>query len=161
MRQEVSTMSALLQDNSPLIPKAHDIALAEQSSKKLAALFPKREKDFHMSIKVDKREAKLTVPFSAIKLFLEILTQMAEGNAITLIPIHAELTTQEAANLLNVSRPFLIKLLEEGRIPFHKTGTHRRIRFVDLLHFKEQSDKISQKALDELVEQAQELDMGY
>ena len=157
----MAIMSALLQENSPLIPKAHDIALAEQSSKELAALFPKREKDFHMSIKVDKREAKITVPFSAIKLFLEILTQMAEGNAITLIPIHAELTTQEAANLLNVSRPFLIKLLEEGKIPFHKIGTHRRIRFIDLLRFKEQSDKISQKALDELVEQAQELDMGY
>lgn len=115
-------MPALLQENSLLIPKAHDIALAEQSSKELAALFPKREKDFHMSIRVHKREAKITVPFSAIKLFLEILTQMAEGNTITLIPIHAELTTQEAANLLNVSRPFLIKLLEEGKIPFHKTA---------------------------------------
>jgi excisionase family DNA binding protein len=154
-------MSALLQENSPLIPRAHDIALAEQSSKELAALFSDREKDFQMSIKVDKREAKITVPFSAIKLFLEILTQMAEGNAITLIPIHAELTTQEAADLLNVSRPFLITLLEKGKIPFHKIGTHRRIRFVDLLHFKELSEKISQKALDELVEQAQELDMGY
>ncbi len=105
--------------------------------------------------------AKITFPFSAIKLLLEILTQMAEGNAITLIPIHVELTTQEAANLLNVSRPFLIKLLEEGKIPFHKIGTHRRIRFIDLLHFKQHSNKISQKALDELVEQAQELDMGY
>src|ERR1700730_7655666 len=154
-------MSALLQDNSPLIPKAHDIALAEQSSKELAALFPKREKDFHMSIKVDKREAKLTVPFSAIKLFLEILTQMAEGNAITLIPIHAELTTQEAANLLNVSRPFLIKLLEEGKLPFHKVGTHRRVKFVDLLKFKAHVDQAAHKALDELTEQAQELNMGY
>ena len=154
-------MSALLQENSPLIPGAHDIALAEQSSKELAALFPKREKDFHMVVKVDKREAKITFPFSAIKLLLEILTQMAEGNAITLIPIHAELTSQEAANLLNVSRPFLIKLLDEGKIPYHKVGTHRRIRFIDLLHFKVQADKISQKALDELVQQAQELEMGY
>ena len=59
---------------------------------------------------------------------------MAEENAITLIPIHAELTTQKAANLLNVSRSFLIKLSEEGKILFHKTGTHRRIRFIDLLH---------------------------
>jgi hypothetical protein len=56
-------MSALLQENSPLIPKAHEIALAEQSSKELAALFPKREKDFHMVVKVDKREAKITFPF--------------------------------------------------------------------------------------------------
>jgi excisionase family DNA binding protein len=154
-------MSALLQENPPLIPKAHDIALAKQSSKELAALFPKSEKDFHLSIKVNKREAQITVSFSAMKLFFNILTQMAEGNAITLIPIHAELTTQEAAILLNVSRSFLIKLLEEGKIPFHKTSAHRQIRFSDLLKFKEQSNKISQKALDELIDQAQELDMGY
>lgn len=114
-----------------------------------------------MLVKVDKREARITFPFTAIKLLLQILTQMAEGNAVTLIPIHAELTTQEAANLLNVSRPFLIKLLEQGKIPFHKVGTHRRIRFIDLLHFKAQADGVSQKALDELVKQAQELDMGY
>ncbi len=63
--------------------------------------------------------------------------------------------------LLNVSRPFLIKLLDEGKIPFHKVGTHRRIRFIDLLNFKAYAGKISQKALDELVQQAQELDMGY
>ena len=114
-----------------------------------------------MLVKGDKREAKITFPFSAIKLLLQILTQMAEGNAVTLIPIHAELTTQEAASLLNVSRPFLIKLLEEGKIPFHKIGTHRRVRFIDLLKFKDEADEISQKALEELVKQAQELDMGY
>lgn len=154
-------MSALLQDNGPVIPREHDIALAEQSSKELAALFPRKEKDFRMLVKMDKRETMITFPFSAIKLLHEILTQMAEGNAVTLIPIHAELTTQEAANLLNVSRPFLIKLLEKGKIPFHKVGTHRRIRFIDLMHFKTHADQASQEALEALVEQAQDLDMGY
>lgn len=154
-------MAALLYENEPIIPKEHDIALASQSSKELAALFPKKEKDFHMLVKVNNHETQITFPFSAIKLLLQILTQMAEGNAVTLIPIHAELTTQEAANLLNVSRPFLIKLLEKGQIPFHKIGTHRRIRFIDLIHFKANSNKASQKALDELVKQAQELDLGY
>lgn len=154
-------MSSLLQENGPVIPKQHDIALADQSSKELAALFPKKEKDFQMVVKVDKREAKITFPFSAIKLLLQILTQMAEGNAVTLIPIHAELSTQEAANLLNVSRPFLVKLLESGKIPFHKVGTHRRIRYIDLLKFKAHLDESSSKSLDELIKQAQELNMGY
>lgn len=154
-------MSTLLHESESLIPKEHDIALANKSSKELAALFPRKEKDFQMVVKVDKKEAKITFPFSAIKLLHQILTQMAEGNAVTLIPIHAELTTQEAANLLNVSRPFLIKLLDKKEIPFHKVGTHRRIRFIDLLHYKSKADKISQNALDELVKQAQELGMGY
>jgi excisionase family DNA binding protein len=154
-------MSTLMQENGPIIPQEHDIVLAERSSKELAALFPKKEQDFEMVVKGEKTEAKIIFPFSAIKLLLQILTQMAEGNAVTLIPIHAELTTQEAANLLNVSRPFLIKLLEKGQLPFHKVGTHRRIRFIDLLHFKTNADKVSQNALDELTKQAQELDMGY
>ena len=154
-------MSAFLQESQPVLPKEHDIALAIQSSKELAALFSKKERDFQMVVKTDKREAKITFPFSAIKLLLQILTQMAEGNAITLIPIHAELTTQEAANLLNISRPFLIKLLEKGTIPFHKVGTHRRIRFLDLINFKMHTNLTSQKALEELTKQAQELDLGY
>ncbi len=154
-------MSSVLQENIPMIPKKHDIDLASQSSKELAACFPKKEKDFQMVVKGDKREAKITFPFSAIKLLHQILTQMAEGNAVTLIPIHAELTTQEAANLLNVSRPFLIKLLDKGEIPFHKKGTHRRILCRDLLQYKIKSENISKKALDDLVKQAQELDMGY
>lgn len=150
-----------LQENRPVLPKKHDIALASKSSKELAALFPKKEKDFHMVVKSDQNETQITFPFSAIKLLLDILTQMAEGNAITLIPIHAELTTQEAANLLNISRPYLIKLLEKGEIPFHKVGTHRRILFANILIFKDKAHKESQKALDELTKQAQELDLGY
>lgn len=154
-------MSVILQENEAMIPKKHDIALAEKSSKALAALFPRKKKDFQMMIKVGENQSNITFPFSAIKLLLKILMQMAEGNAVTLIPIHAELTTQEAANLLNISRPYLIKLLEEGKIPFHKLGTHRRICFADLIEFKNKFDIESNKALDELVKQAQELNMGY
>jgi excisionase family DNA binding protein len=153
-------MSALL-ENETVIPKEREIALANQSSKELAAIIPKKGKDIQVIIKTAKGESDITLPFSAIKLLHQILIQMAEGNAVTLIPTHAELTTQEAANLLNVSRPFLIKLLEKGEIPFHKTGTHRRIKFIDLLKFKSQHERKGEQALSELTKQAQELNMGY
>lgn len=80
---------------------------------------------------------------------------------IALIPIHAKLTTQEAAEMLNVSRPYLIKLLETGEIPFYQVRLHQRIRFKDLMNYKEQIDNARMKALDELAAQAQDLNMGY
>ncbi len=86
---------------------------------------------------------------------------MSRGNAVTLIPLHAELTTQEAAEFLNVSRPHVIRLLETGKMKHRKVGTHRRIRFSDLQEFKKRQDQESDAALEELAKQAQELDMGY
>jgi excisionase family DNA binding protein len=86
---------------------------------------------------------------------------MAQGNAVTIFPIHAQLTTQEAADVLNVSRPFLVKLLEDGKIPFHRVGTHRRINFRDLMTFKEATEKSQQQAMAALAAEAQELGLGY
>ena len=86
---------------------------------------------------------------------------MADGNAVTLVPIQAELTTQQAADFLNVSRPYLIRLLEDEQIPFHKTGTHRRIFFRDLLSYKTHIKEKRLQALQELTGLSQELGMGY
>ena len=83
------------------------------------------------------------------------------GNAVTLIPIHAELTTQQAADILNVSRPFLIAQLEKKLIPFRTIGKHRRVRFDDVMKYKETIDRKRLDTLDELAAQAQDLEMGY
>lgn len=106
-------------------------------------------------------EQIVEVPEQAFRLLMEVLEQMSRGNAVTLIPVHAELTTQEAADLLNVSRPFLIGLLKSGAIPFHKVGTHRRVRFEDLIAYKSCVEQAQQTVMEELAAQAQELGMGY
>lgn len=101
------------------------------------------------------------VPKEAFELLLEILGQMANGNAVTIVPVQAELTTQQAADFLNVSRPYLIELLQAEAIPYRKVGTHRRIRFEDLLAFKQADEKKRQAVLAQLAAEAQAHGMGY
>jgi len=144
--------------SEPALPDPRDIALAAQSSQKLAALFAKKKENEPVAIHIADGE-KIVLPFGAIKLLIELLSQMALGNAVTLIPIHKDLTTQEAADLLNVSRPYLIKLLEKGKIPFEKVGSHRRIKAEDLFKYQSELAQNKKAALDELSQQAQDLDM--
>ncbi len=145
----------------PVVPTANEALLARESSRLLAS-HAGEHRDLNIQIVEDGHPAKsLSLPASAVRLLADILTEMAEGNAITLIPVHAELTTQQAADLLNVSRPYLVRLLDEGAMPHRKIGTHRRVLFSDLMAYKNQIDKARMKALDELAEQAQKLNMGY
>ena len=146
----------------PSIPSASEVELARNSSRVLGSLNLKKNRTVDIYLQAGNHHpSSVTLPLSAFKLLVSILTQMAEGNAVTLIPVHAELTTQEAADLLNVSRPFLIRLLEERKIPFRKVGTRRRVLFQDLMDYKGKIDAARRKTLDELAKEAQELDMGY
>ena len=144
------------------LPSATEVALARESSRTLSAYLQIRAETQQIEIFDDQGTAHpVRVPVSALRLLVDLLTEIGEGNAVSIIPIHAELTTQDAADVLNVSRPFLIQLLERGEIPFHKIGTHRRVRYQDVIAYKERIDAERNKILDVLAEQAQELKMGY
>jgi excisionase family DNA binding protein len=145
--------------NEAVAPTEAETELARESGRKLSA-YQKRNLRVHIPAN-GQREQTVDLPASAVRLLVRILTEMAAGNAVTLIPIHAELTTQEAAQLLGVSRPFFIKLLESRAIPFRRVGTHRRVLFSDLMAYKRKVDAERSKTLDELAAQAQELNMGY
>jgi excisionase family DNA binding protein len=139
-----------------LSPTEDEAELARESSRRLSPFVTE-----DLPVRIPGEEEGVVLPAVAVRLLVELLSELAEGNAVTLIPVHAELTTQQAADMLGVSRPFLIKLLAEGAIPYRKVGTHRRILFSDLMRYKEDIDAKRHQVLDELTEQAQELDMGY
>jgi excisionase family DNA binding protein len=101
--------------------------------------------------------ATIRLPAVAVRMLVRILEEMARGNAVTLIPVHAELTTQEAADILNISRPSLIQILDEKQIEYRRVGTHRRIRFESLMAYKRQADAERRAALAELAAYDQEL----
>lgn len=144
------------------LPTAEEIALARESGRVLSAHLQTRAETQQIEIFDNKGSSHaVRMPVSALHLLVDVLTEIGEGNAVSIIPIHAELTTQEAADVLNVSRPFLVQLLERGEIPFHRVGTHRRVRYQDVVDYKARVDAERSKALDVLTEQAQELDMGY
>ena len=125
---------------------------AEQSSRELAPVASKP-----LRVRIEDTGKTITLPPSAVRLLVDLLAQMARGNAVTLVPYHAELTTQQAADFLGVSRPFLVGLLERDEIPFRKVGAHRRVRFEDLLRYQRATQRNREATLRELAALDQEL----
>jgi excisionase family DNA binding protein len=102
----------------------------------------------------------IPIPESVFYVLERIAEVMARGDSITVVPVGKEMTTQQAADILNVSRQYLVRLLDEGRIPYTKTGKHRRLRIEDVLAFKELRDDHRRAALDELTKSSEALG-GY
>jgi excisionase family DNA binding protein len=148
----------LANGNEVVIPTKDDTALAKEVGQKLAA-HPAGE--LRLELKTESSTEELVLPPAALQLLVRVLAEMGAGNAVTLTPVHAELTTQQAADLLNVSRPHLVKLLDEGKIASRKVGTHRRVVLEDLLAYKRDFLARRQAALSELAALGQDLDMGY
>lgn len=105
----------------------------------------------------DHTVAQLDVPPLALTLLRYILSEVARGNAVAALPVTTELTAREAAELLNVSRPYMIGLLEQGLIPHRQVGSHRRIKLQDVVSYKSSRDIEREKIMDELVSLGQEL----
>ena len=102
--------------------------MAKASSRAIADLVAhESEATFRLVATLGKKETEIQIPSSALQLLGALLTEFAKGNAVTMLPVHAELTTQQASDLLGVSRPFLVEQLEKGELPFRKVGTHRRV----------------------------------
>ena len=139
--------------------KKHRAHLAEVAA---AARNPyKNSPRMTVRLRVGEAEEEVALPPSLAGGLAAALAEVADGRAVHLAPVTDELTTQEAADLLNVSRPFLVKVLDQGAMPHRKVGTHRRVRRADVLAYKAQMYQQAEAALQDLADQAQELGLGY
>jgi excisionase family DNA binding protein len=148
---------ALVRQLPPTEREAH----IARTSKQLLSRHIREDKSLTLRVMDAEREKPIELPAGAVALLMDILGAMAAGQGVTLIPENAELTTVQAADVLNVSRPFLIKLLEQGKIPYRKVGKHRRIRMEHVMSYKHAIDQERSLVLDQLAADAQAQDMGY
>jgi excisionase family DNA binding protein len=120
-----------------------------------------KNKDEVINFRIQGSEEVVTIPLKALHLLNSIISNMAQGKSIALMPTDAEVSTQQAAEILNVSRPHVIKLLEKGEIPHKKVGSHRRILLQDILKYESNFKSERRKKLDYLAKEAQQLNLGY
>ena len=146
----------------PRLPTDDEITQAREASRQLARLLPAGGDDAAAApalrlVTDDKHHEMIAIPPGALRLMVDMLTQLGQGRAVTVLPHNAELTTQEVADYLNVSRPYVVKLIEEEKLPARKVGTRRRVAFEHLLRYDEQQRAQRRAALDELARIDQEL----
>ena len=141
-------------------PDDEDITVAAEALDKVQTYLrhhPDGPATVHLA---NEEDGDLVVPHGAVVLLARILAHMASGHSVSVVPKHAELTTQQAADLLNVSRPYLIGLLTSGEIEYRKVGAHRRVQAGSLLEYKRKDDARRREAADELTELTQEMGLS-
>ena len=143
--------------HEPAVVNEAEAKEADSAAKALG----KVKRSARVRMKPEGAKEEVLVPAPALRLLVEILREMAKGNAVTILPVHAELTTQQAADVLNVSRPYLIKLLDEKKLPYRKVGNRRKVRVSDLFAFKRKDDAERDAAVAELTAEGQQLGFGY
>lgn len=143
----------------PAMPGEGEAAIARDALVRVKEFLQTHPGDDHepVLVTVQEDEERLALPRSAVELMARILAHMAAGQSVSVVPLHAELTTQQAADLLNVSRPFLIGLLDAGEIEYRMVGTHRRIMASSLIGYQRLDDARRRGAADELTALSQEL----
>ncbi len=143
--------------NEPTIPTAAEALLAREVSR---ALEQRHAEEHTLSLLVTAAENEATtleLPRSAASLLVEILKQMAEGNAVSLVPVEPEITTQQAANLLCISRPYLVGMIEKGELPARMVGNQRRLPLKDVLAYRLENQAKRKEALAEMAALSQEM----
>ncbi len=140
-----------------ITPNLHDTEIARVSELILSEFNHANKQDnVHVNLHTEGcQDVQFVLPRAAVLVLLNALQEMAKGNAVSLVPNQAEMTTQQGANLLCVSRPYFVRLLDEGKIPFHKAGSFRRVKAVDVLEYIRNYQQNASKAMREMVAESQ------
>jgi excisionase family DNA binding protein len=146
-------------DLSRRFPTPHETAKAREAVSVLGRTTTKAGA-VPISVKDDGKESTVELPPAVARMMLDLLAHIGRGEAVNLISSGSELTTQQAADILNVSRPFLVRLLDSGELPFHKVGTHRRMKASDVIEYRRRRAGKQKVALAELARLGQEIDAG-
>lgn len=139
-----------IQTMTPVAPDETEALLAQETSQLLIDMLDEETEYRFQFLQDNEPSQSFAIPASAMQLLIQVLTEMGQGNAVALTPVQTEITTQKAADILNISRPYLVQLLEDGEIPFRKVGTRRRVRLQDVMTYKHMIDARRLETLNEL-----------
>lgn len=159
----MANVTAHRRAQGPVLLEREDVEAAGEAARRLrAGLDDRLAAPAAVRLLMDEGPEKaIVLPAAAARLLADMLTELANGNAVSLVPLQAELTTQQAADLLGVSRPYLVALVEAGEIAHRRVGNRRRVPVADLLRYRAEQDLRTRDAVRELTESAQDLDLGY